>query len=145
MSVPIKTGLSSLQALCCEALNPVPLESDQLPAPEIDTYNPRSLTYTRHRFLPHIRCQSESRQPQTKIYILSIPRYMDALLAQSRWLEENTDSSGVYGPSVDVEFLIRYLFLEMPSQREKLLLLLKCESKTQMEKILDRYKRIYKN
>ena len=43
---------------------------------------------------------------------------------------------------MDVSYLIRYLFLEMPSQRRKILPLL--ESKSRMEEVLDQYKRTYK-
>jgi len=46
---------------------------------------------------------------------------------------------------VSISYLVRYLFLEMPGQRKKLLPLLKDESKSQIEDILDRYKRTYKH
>ncbi|KAF8814814.1 hypothetical protein BYT27DRAFT_7238728 [Phlegmacium glaucopus] len=134
-----------IQALCCEVLNPVLLESDMHPSPEIVTRKPRLLTTPDTRFLPHVRCQSTARQPQTKVYIPTIPRYLDALLAQIRWLQENGYSSlKIYGPREDVGFLVRYLFLEMPSQRKKLLPLLKSESVIELVKILDRYKRTSK-
>lgn len=135
----------SIQALDCEALNPVLLESDMHPSPEFATLKPRLLTDLKTHFLPHVRCQSTSRRPQTKVYIPSIPRYLDALLAQIRWLEDNGyGSMGTYGPRSDVESLVRYLFLEMPSQRKKLLPLMRRESRSGLEKILDRYKRTYK-
>jgi len=131
-----------IQALCCEALNPVLLESDMHPRPEFATRKPRLLTDPDTRFLPHVRCQSASRLPPTKVYIPTISRYLDSLLAQIQWLEDNGCSSlGVYGPSADVGFLVRYLFLEMPSQRKKLLPLLMSESKIKLEEILDRYNR----
>lgn len=99
-----------LQALCCEARNSVLLESDFKPSPEFATRIPRLLTYPDIIFLPHIRCQSASRDPQTKVYIPTIPRYMDALLAQIRWLEENVGSPrSVYRPMSDIRLLIRYL------------------------------------
>ena len=134
-----------IQALCCEVLNSVLLESDMHPSPDIVTRKPRLLTTPDTRFHPHVRCQSTSRQPQTKVYIPTISRYLDALLAQTRWLQENGYGSlGVYGPRADVGFLVRYLFLEMPSQRKKLLPLLKSESVGELVKILDRYKRTNK-
>jgi hypothetical protein len=126
-------------------LNSVLLESDMHPSPEIVTRKPRLLATPDIRFHPHVRCQSTSRQPQTKVYIPTISRYLAALLAQTRWLQENGyGSSGVYGPRADVEFLVRYLFLEMPSQRKKLLPLLKSEWVGELVKILDRYKRTIK-
>ena len=134
-----------IQALSCQAFNAVLLESDMHPSPEFVTRLPRLLTTSDTRFLPHVRCQSTSRQPQTKVYIPTISRYLDALLAQIRWLEDNGYGSlTIYGPRTDVDLLVRYLFLEMPSQRKKLLPLLNSESRSQLEKILDRYKRTYK-
>jgi hypothetical protein len=43
----------------------------------------------------------------------------------------------IKGPGTDVSNMIRYPFLEMPSQREKILPLLNSESRSQMEEILD--------
>jgi hypothetical protein len=130
---------------CCEALNPVLLESDMHPYLENASRKPNLLTTPDTRFLPHVRCQSANRQPQTKVYIPSISRYLDALLAQVRWLEENVHlSAGIYGPRADVSLFVRYLFLEIPGQRKKLLLLLRNKSKDEMEKILNGYKRTHK-
>jgi hypothetical protein len=79
------------------------------------------------------------------VYIPTISRYLDALLAQCRWLEENeVYASGIYGPAADINYLIRYLFLEIPSQSRKILPLLESESRSRMEEILSRYKRRYK-
>ncbi|KAM6492167.1 hypothetical protein JOM56_011891 [Amanita muscaria] len=120
---------------------------DMHPGPEISENKPSLLTTPGVCFLPrnHICSQSASREPQSKVYIPTISRYLDALLAQSRWLEENERrTSRLYGPAVDVSYLIRYLFLEMPSQRRKILPLLESESKSRMEQLLDQYKRTYK-
>lgn len=139
----IGNGPFLVEAPCCEVLTPVLLESDLHPGPEISPHKPPLLTKPNGRFLPNTHSQSASRGSQSKVYIPTISRYLDALLAQSRWLEENVDrGSCLYGPSVDVSYLIRYLFLEMPSQRRKILPLL--ESKSRMEEVLDRYKRTYK-
>lgn len=138
---------SLIQTPLCEAqaLNPVLLESDMHPGPENASRKPNLLTTPGIRFLPHVPCQSASRQPQTKVYVPSIARYLDALLGQLRWLEENVrHPMGVYGPRADVSLFVRYLFLELPGQREKLLPLLKGESRGDMEKILDGYKRTHK-
>ena len=136
-----------IETPCCEALNPVLLESDMHPGPEISPHKPSLLTTLNIRFLPHISCQSASRQPQSKVYIPTISRYLEALIAQYQWLKEN--GQRVYdrrsGPGVDVSYLIRFLFLEKPSQREKILPLMKCESRSRMEEILDQYKRTDKN
>jgi hypothetical protein len=60
---------------------PVLLESDMHPGPEISFGKP----YLLPRGHP-IRSQSASREPQTKVYIPTISRYLDANLAQQRWL-----------------------------------------------------------
>jgi len=136
-----------IEAPCCEVLGPVLLESDMHPGPEISADNPSLLTTPNVRFLPytHICSQSASREPQSKVYIPTISRYLDALLAQRRWLEENERrASRLSGPAADVSYLIRYLFLEMLSQRRKILPLLDSASKDRMEEILDQYKRTYK-
>jgi hypothetical protein len=71
-----------IETPCCEVLNPVLLESDMHPGPEISAYKPSLLTTPNIRFLPYIRCQSASRQPQSKVYIPTISWYLDALIAQ---------------------------------------------------------------
>ena len=122
-----------IETLCCEVFTPVLLESDMHPGPKISASRPYLLTTPNVCFLPrnHIRSR---REPQSKVYIPTIARYLDALLAQCRWLEENERrSSGLPGPSADVEYLIRYLFLEMPSQRRKIMPLLESESKSTMK------------
>ena len=42
------------------------------------------LTTLNIRFLPHISCQSVSRQPQSRVYIPTISRYLEALIAQDQ-------------------------------------------------------------
>jgi hypothetical protein len=143
----VGNGPFLIEAPCCEVWSPVLLESDMHPGPEISAHKPPLLTTPNVCFLPnstYIRSQSAGRGSQSKVYIPTISRYLDALLAQSRWLEENERcaSRSLYGPANDVSYLIRYLFLEMPSQRRKILPLL--ESKSRMEEVLDRYKRTYK-
>ena len=133
-----------IQAPCCEALNSVLLESDMHPNPEIGMHNPRLLKIPNTRFLPHTLCQSTTREPQTKVYIPAVSRYLDALLAQVRSLQKSGYTSMAYGPRADVGFLVRYLFLEIPCQRRKLFPLLRSESKAELEKILDGYKRTRK-
>jgi hypothetical protein len=65
--------------------------------------------------------------------------------SQIRWLRENGYSSLIaYEPKSDVKFLVRYLYLKIPSQRRKLLPLLKSEAKHDLQKILDGYKRAHK-
>lgn len=128
----------------CEALNTVLVEEDMHPDPETGIHRPDLLTTQNKRFLPHIPCQS-STHPPTKIYIPTVARYLAALLAQIQWLHENADGSLMgYGPRSDVGLLVRYLFLEIPSQRKKLLPLLDDETRTQLEQILDSYKRTQK-
>ncbi|KIL59918.1 hypothetical protein M378DRAFT_14479 [Amanita muscaria Koide BX008] len=71
---------------CCEVLSPVLLESDMHSGPEISENKPSLLTTPDVCFLPrnHICSQSASREPQSKVYIPTISRYLYALLAQSR-------------------------------------------------------------
>jgi hypothetical protein len=117
------------------------------PGPEISANKPSLLTTPNVRFPPYadIRSQSASREPQSKVYIPTISRYLDALLAQRRWLDKNErHASRLSGPAEDISYLIQYLFLETPSQRRKILPLLERESKSWMEEILNRYKRTYK-
>ena len=69
--------------------------------------------------LTHVCCQSASREPQTKVYIPGISRYLDALLAQVRWLEENVHHSvGTYRPTRGCQ-LVRALFILGDSRPEK--------------------------
>ncbi|KAF8800289.1 hypothetical protein BYT27DRAFT_7236138 [Phlegmacium glaucopus] len=144
----ICNGHFLIEAPCCEVLSPVLLESDMHPGPKISAYKPSLLTMPNVRFLPHthIHSQSASREPQSKVYIPTISRYLDALLAQHQWLDKNEHGASrrLSGPAADVSYLIRYLFLEMPSQRRKILPLLESESKSRMEEILYQYKRTYK-
>ena len=46
--------------------------------------------------------------------------------------------------ALECEILVRYLFLEIPSQRRKFLPLLRSESRCELEKKLDGYKRTHK-
>jgi hypothetical protein len=105
------------------------------------------LTKPDTRFLPRHPCQSPTRCPRTKIYIPTIAHYITALrvVAQIQWLDENGYGSLIgYGPESDVGLFVRYLFLEIPSQRKKLLPQLDNKTRTQVERILDRYKRTSK-
>ena len=112
---------ASVEVPDCEALNSVLVEENM--HPDRDTGNfrrPFLLTKPDTRFLPHHPCQSPARCPRTKIYIPTIARYITALVAQIRWLDENGYGSLIsYSPESDVNLLVRYLFLEIPSQRSK--------------------------
>ena len=134
-----------VEVLDCEALNTVLVEENMHPDPETGIHRPDLLTTPNKRFLPHNPCQSPMRHPPTKIYIPTVARHLAALLAQIQWLHENGhDSLIAYGPRSDVGLLVRYLFLEIPSQRKKLLPRLDNEARTQLEQILDSYKRTQK-
>ena len=128
----------------CEALNSVLVEEDMHPDPDTGNFRrPFLLTKPDTRFLPHHPCQSPTRCPHTKIYIPTISHYITALVAQIQWLDENGYGSLIgYGPESDL--LVRYLFLEIPSQRKKLLPQLDNKTRTRVERILDRYKRTHK-
>ena len=75
-----------IQALYCEALNPVLLESDMHPSPEFATLKPRLLTDLDTHFLPYVPCQSTSRRPQTKVYIPSIPPSRTNPMVRGQWV-----------------------------------------------------------
>jgi hypothetical protein len=79
------------------------------------------------------------RPKRTPVFIPTIPRYIDACLAF-----DSTQYSFPTRPRVDIEYLIRYLFLELDGQREKLLPLLLEEHRGRMEEILNRYIRTVK-
>ena len=84
-------------------------------------------------------------RPPTNIYIPTVARYIAALVAQIQWLNENGYGSLIgYGPESDVDLLVRYLFLEISSQRQKLLPQLDDRTRTRVEQILDGYKRTRK-
>ena len=128
----------------CEALNAVLVEQNMHPDPDTGIFRPFLLTKPDTRFLPHYPCQSPMRPP-TKIYIPTVARYIAALVAQIQWLDENGYGSLIgYGPESDVDLLVRYLFLEISSQRQKLLPQLDDRTRTRVEQILDGYKRTRK-
>ena len=123
----------------CEALNSVLVEENMHPDPNTGIFRPYLLTKPDTRFLPHHPCQSPMR---FKIYI---PRYITALVAQIQWLDESGYGSLIdYGPGSDVGLLVRYLFLEISSQRTKLLPQLDNKTRTRVEQFLDSYKRTCK-
>ncbi len=84
-------------------------------------------------------------RPPTKIYIPTVARYITAPVAQIQFLDENVYSALIgYGPKSAVRFLVRYLFLEISSQRKTLLPQLDSTTRTPVEQILDSYKRTHK-
>ncbi len=128
----------------CEALNTVLVEEHMHPDPDTGIFRPFLLSKPDTRFLPHHPCQSPTCRP-TKIYVPTIAHYITALVAQIQWLDQNGYSSLIgYGPVTDVDLLVRYLFLEISSQRKKLLPQLDKETRTRFEQILNSYKRTRK-
>ncbi len=120
-------------------------EENVHPDPDTGIFLPNLLTNPDTRFLPHYSCQSSMHHPPTKIYIPTVARYITALVAQIQWLDENGYSALIgYGPKSDVRFLVRYLFLEISSQRKKLLPQLDNTTRTPVDQILDSYKRTHK-
>jgi hypothetical protein len=87
-----------IEVPCCEALSPVLLESDMLPGSDISANKPSLLTTPNLRFPPYadIRSQTASREPQSKMCIPTISRYVDALLAQSQWLVKMSATHRTY-------------------------------------------------
>ncbi len=128
----------------CEALNTVLVEESMHPGPDTGIFRPFLLSKTDTRFLPHHPCQSPTRRP-TKIYVPTVACYITALVAQIQWLDQNGYGSLIgYGPVTDVDLLVRYLFLEISSQRKKLLPQLDKKTSTRVEQILNNYKRTRK-
>jgi len=128
----------------CEAFNTVLVESEMHP-PEAVSSLPQLITAPDRRIKPNVPCQSATRHPRTKIYIPAIWSYIAALLRQIKYLNDNSlDKVDGYGPRSDVSLLIRYLFLENPTQRTKVLPKLDKEARAQLEEILDNYKRTQK-
>lgn len=102
-----------IETPCCEGLYPVLLES-HLPGPKISAHKPLPRTFASWLSISEL----SALQPQPKVYIPPISRYLDARIAQHQWLKENESSAWRRsGPGADVSYLIRYLFLETPSQR----------------------------
>jgi hypothetical protein len=96
------------------------------------------------QILPKTLAQStESKHP---VYAPSIPRFIDALLDQQRYRLAHVETYN-YGtrratlPLYHLSNLIRYLHLEKPYQREKLIPELAERNRADMETQLDRYKR----
>ena len=83
------------------------------------------------RFTPKNPYQSAPpiRTHRTPVYIPTIPRYIDAFLSRHPFLASLPDAPRYAGhSSIEISYLIRYLFLEDEAQREKLLpTLAKCD------------------
>lgn len=91
--------------------------------------------------LTEIRSQSaDKRDP---IYIPSIPRMIDALLDQARYRVMHPEEFPTPGdrPRYHLRNFIRYLHLEKPTQREKVLPELVERNRGEMEVLLNKYKR----
>lgn len=94
------------------------------------------------RLLP--QTLSQSAEMKYPFYIATIPRMLDALLDQARYRVTHADDfPGISGnrPIYHVTNFVRYLHLEKPHQRERLLPELAERNREMMEAILDKYKR----
>jgi hypothetical protein len=129
------------------AWNPVLVESKFYPFPDRKQTFPMLLSDEGTRFTPKNPDQSPPpiRTHRTPVYIPTIPRYIDALLSRHPLLASLPDAPRYEGhSSMEISYLIRYLFLENEAQREKLLATLAGQRKDVMMYILDRYKRTVK-
>jgi hypothetical protein len=96
------------------------------------------------KILPDVPAQSaESKRP---IYVPSVPRLVDALHDQIRYRQKHMETYNYMSmrytlPSYHLSNLTRYLHLEKPYQREKLIPELAERNRAAMETLLDRYKR----
>ena len=85
------------------------------------------------------------RKHRTLVYIPTIPRYINALLSRHPLLASLPDTPRYAGhSSMEISYLIRYLFLENEAQWEKLLPTLAGQRKDVMMHILDWYERTVK-
>jgi len=133
------------------AWNAVLIEPTFYPFPDRNTAFPRLLcdsdTGPGTRFTPKNPDQSPPpiRSHRTPVYIPTIPRYIDACLSRHPLLAHLPDAPRFLGESsLDISYLIRYLFLEHDAQREKLLSKLHGQRREVMKDILDQYVRTVK-
>jgi hypothetical protein len=94
------------------------------------------------KILPTIR--SQSADVKYPIYIPSIPRMLDAQLDQARYRvthPENFPDLGTNRPRYHLRNFIRYLHLEKPTQRGKVLPELAERNRGEMEILLDKFQR----
>jgi hypothetical protein len=92
--------------------------------------------------LPPIRAQSTNMK--YPIYIPNIPRIIDALLDQARYrvaYAEIFPEKGGNRPKYHLRNLVRYLHLEKPQQRGKMLSELAERNRREMEVIINTFKR----
>jgi hypothetical protein len=78
------------------------------------------------------------------IYIPTIPRILDALLDQARYrvtYAENFPGKLGNRPKYHLQTFVRYLHLEKPQQRERLLPELAERNRGEMEEIINKFKR----
>lgn len=87
---------------------------------------------------------AQSAYAKDPIYIPTIPRMLDALLDQARYGVTNAENfPGKVGlrTSYHLRNFVRYLHLEKPQQREKLLPMLAERNQGQMEAAINKFKR----
>jgi hypothetical protein len=118
--------------------------------PQVDPTHhtpPWLLSDTGARFLPKTPDQTPPplRPQRTRVYIPTIPRYIDACLCKIHASPNDPDNRHLVGDALrDVFYLIRYLHLETENQRAKLLSMLSELGEKIMRYHLDRYKRTEK-
>jgi hypothetical protein len=92
------------------------------------------------RLLPWVLSSSKG----APIYVPSVPKLCDAISDQYSYRTtdpENKRPRSGDRPKYHLQNLIRYLYLELPSQRETLLPLLAERNKAEMDKLITNYKR----
>lgn len=94
---------------------------------------------------PNIRFCSKPparrRTASTPIFVPALVPLIEALFAQQASFDQAFPEKRVYRPMVHINYFIRYLKLEMPTQREKSLPLLSPAVRVLLEPRLDNYKR----
>jgi hypothetical protein len=135
------TRLFQLEVLDCLAWNPVLVEEEMRPSANQTLYPVLSeaLETGNLQVYPHTLCQSPNRNPQTKIHIPSISRYMEALVSQIKCLK-SMKRTRILGPRYIVELLNRYLYFETPRQRRKIFELVNQETQIWLDDFLSKYR-----
>ncbi|KAJ8586078.1 hypothetical protein M405DRAFT_772092 [Rhizopogon salebrosus TDB-379] len=144
--LPVDGELREVPHVC--AWNAVLVESRFYPQVDPTHHTPPwLLSDTGARFLPKTPDQTPPplRPQRTRVYIPTIPRYIDACLGKVHASPNDPDNRHLVGDALrDVFYLIRYLHLETENQRAKLLSMLSELGEKIMRYHLDRYKRTEK-
>jgi hypothetical protein len=108
-------------------------------------YGPRILdkevtAENRYRIFSTVYKRAKGAQNPSSIFILSIPEYLDALVYHKTHYEISKPKLSFIA-SWQIRCLTRYLFLEVPHQKNSILFQVEAETENYMQPYLDRWKR----